>query len=143
MGRADFFRLVTIIVLPCSIISCGEPRSIELSVDGASLTRNYSGRAAIDVSLSAESARDYAIFTSKVYGRLIEVRFRGETLTRARLTSPIAGGHFQMGASPDRADGTLDEDNAAEIASKLSLGLSITHIFSSQSGAQCDVGEAG
>jgi preprotein translocase subunit SecD len=115
-------RYLAIVPLLLSAISCAGPQSIELLVQGAALTRNLSGRTAIDVSLSAESAREFAIFTSKIYGRYIEVRFLNETLTRAHLNSPIGGGHFQISTSPNGIDGTLNEDNVAEIARKLSTG---------------------
>ena len=118
IGSIAAFRYFAIVALLISMISCARSQSIELSVNRAVLTRDLGGRAAIEVFLSAESGREFAVFTSRIIGQFIEVRFLNETLTRARLMSPLAAGHFQISASPDRFDGTLNEDNAAEIAQK-------------------------
>jgi hypothetical protein len=115
-------NLIATLALLFSIVACTEPQSIALSVERANLTQDVSGRAALKVFLSKQSEGDFAIYTAKHSGQLIEFQFLNQTLTRVRIRSAIAGGDFLISAPTDPAIGTLDESNAAEIARKLSSG---------------------
>ncbi len=66
-------RFVLVISLSSAIISCSRPQSIEITIIGANATKNYSGHAAINLTLSKEDARNFLVFTTNVYGRVIEV----------------------------------------------------------------------
>jgi hypothetical protein len=117
---ARFFAAITLLFL---IVSCAWQQSIEISVDRAVLEDSVVGKPALTIYLNPRSVREFAIFTSKVVSRSIEVRFQNMTLTKARLLTPIEKGIFQIAASSsDRADNALNEGNVAEIASKLSSG---------------------
>jgi hypothetical protein len=115
-------NLIATLALLFSIVACTEPQSIALSVERANLTQDVSGRTALKVFLSKQSERDFAIYTAKHFGQVIEYRFLNQTLTSVRVLSPVIGGHFQISAPNDPTVGTLDESNAAEIARKLSSG---------------------
>jgi hypothetical protein len=118
---AHFFAAVALLLL---IVSCArQQQSIEISVDRAVLEDGVVGKPALTIYLNPRSVREFAIFTSKVVSRSIEVRFQNMTLTKARLLTPIEKGIFQIAASSsDRVDNALNEGNVAEIASKLSSG---------------------
>ena len=122
IGRAGGLRFIATAVLLFSATSRAGPQSIELSVDRAILTHDYSGRSAIQIFLSKQSDRAFAFYTTHFFLAVIEIRFLNDTLSRVRLMSPVIGGHFMFSAPSDRAVGTLNEDNAAEIVGKLSSG---------------------
>jgi preprotein translocase subunit SecD len=117
---ASALRYITIIALLISTISCAGTQSTDLSVDRAISTRDRVGNATVEVFLTDESSRNFAVFTSKALGRLIELRFLNQTLAIVRLRLPILDGHFPIGVS---ASGALNEDNAEEIASRLSSNI--------------------
>ena len=76
----------------------------------------------MDVYLNNSSAREFEIFTAKLLGHSIEVRFHDVVLSKAILRTPVGGGFFRVSVLAEHIDGTLNESNAAEVAQKLSAG---------------------
>jgi hypothetical protein len=117
---ACFFSAVALLLV---IVSCARQQSIELHVDRAIIEHSIVGKPALTLYLKSDSARDFAIFTSRFVSRSVEVRFQNMVLTKARLLTPIDKGIFQIPvSSSDRTDNALNEGNVTEIAGKLSAG---------------------
>jgi hypothetical protein len=106
--------------LPLLMLSCGQPQAIQISVTKAVLTDRVVGELAMDIYLDTKSEREFALFTTKYVGHLVEVSFRDVVLSKPRLLTPIAGGIFEISVSANRGDDALNMSNAADVATKLS-----------------------
>jgi hypothetical protein len=113
-------RLVPAVALLLLTLSCARQQSIELSVDRAELTNGFTGNPAMEVYLNSKSADEFGVFTSRLIGHSVEMRFQNVVLTKTVLRTPVLKGILQVSVLPDHVDGTLNESNAAEIARKLS-----------------------
>jgi SecD/SecF fusion protein len=69
----------------------------------------YSGQPGINVRLTRDSARDFALFTSKQVGKQVHVRINGELMTSPVIQTPMTGGSLLI-------SGNLDENKAKALA---------------------------
>ena len=108
-----FQRCIAAGFLLLSPAAQAEPRQIMLEVVNAVATRNIAGSPAIDLTLTVESGRAFADFTTEHVGQIIEVRLQDQILMQATLQTSITGGKLQVG-------GGVTHENVKELTRRLS-----------------------
>lgn len=69
----------------------------------------HDGQPGINVRLTRDSARDFAVFTSKQVGKQVHLRINGELMTSPVIQTPMEGGSLLI-------TGNLDENKAKALA---------------------------
>jgi hypothetical protein len=64
MSALATVRFAAMLALSGALTSCTNSSSIEVTIVGATATTNNAGRAAINLSLSKEDARNFLVFTT-------------------------------------------------------------------------------
>jgi preprotein translocase subunit SecD len=77
------------------------------------------GQPGINVRLTRESARDFALFTSKQIGEQVHIRINGELMTSPVIQTPMEGGSLFI-------SGKLDENKAKALAILIREGGNLT-----------------
>jgi SecDF, P1 head subdomain len=101
------------------LVSATLAEPLTLHVRQAAVGHDQSGRVAIDVRVT--NPQELGRLTSENLGRMMEVRIDGKTVFSPVIQTPIIGGRFQF-------TGVLSDDQARELADRLSKGESVVQV---------------
>lgn len=94
---------------------------IQLEIASAVVVENHGGYPAVSVSLTADSKREFAAFSTSVIGRLVEIRNSNDVLATVRLQTSIENGVMQFNVRGKSVDGVVRQlsENGAKLEVKM------------------------